>query len=177
MKKELIEFIKSRRSVRKYKNTPVSEETIREILKLSFEAPSAGNLQPWKVYVISDESIKEELVRAAWNQTFIREAPWVLVICALPEESGRIYGSRGRNLYCIQDTAALIVYIMFSARIFDLDTCWVGAFDEGEVVRILKLPKGEKPVAIIPVGKRGETPKRRSRKSFEEVVKFVPLSF
>ncbi len=173
LKKELVDFIKSRRSVRKYESTPVDEETIREILKLAFEAPSAGNQQPWKVYVTSNPDIKEKLVKAAWGQSFIKEAPWVLVVCALPEESGRVYGDRGRKLYCIQDTAALIVYIMFAARIFDLDTCWVGAFSEDEVVRILDLPAEERPVAIIPVGKRGEIPRRRGRKEFENVVKFI----
>jgi len=170
---DALECIYGRRSVRKYARGRVRDEDLKKILEAAIMAPSAGNLQPWKFYIVRNINVKRELMRAAYNQEFIYQADVCIVVVAIPHLSGRVYGERGETLYCIQDTAALIVYIMFAARIFDLDTCWVGAFSEDEVVRILDLPAEERPVAIIPVGKRGEIPRRRGRKEFENVVKFI----
>ena len=60
----LNELIKSRYSVRSFTDDTVDIETIREILEISSNAPSGGNIQPWKVYVVTDKT-KEKLIKKA----------------------------------------------------------------------------------------------------------------
>jgi len=170
---ELLEAIRTRRSIRKYDtNKEVAKETIEKILELALNAPSAGNRQPWRLHVVRNPSLKKALREAAFGQTYIEEAPWVICVVAVPEESGSRYGDRGRNLYCIQDTAALITYIMLIAREFGLDTCWIGAFDEEKVNRILGLPAGQRCVAMLPIGHAAEPRRDRPRKLLREILTY-----
>jgi len=170
---ELIEAIRTRRSIRKYDSSrDVPKQTIEEILELALNAPSAGNRQPWRLHVVRNPSLKKALCEAAFGQTYIEEAPWVICVVAVPEESGSRYGDRGRNLYCIQDTAALITYIMLIAREFGLDTCWIGAFDEEKANKILGLPAGQRCVAMLPIGHAAEPRRDRPRKPLREILTY-----
>ncbi|MCS7174396.1 nitroreductase family protein [Pseudothermotoga sp.] len=170
---ELLDAIRTRRSIRKYEvGKDVSKETIQKILELALNAPSAGNRQPWRLHVVKNQLTKKALCEAAFGQKFLEEAPWVICVVAVPEESAARYGDRGRNLYCIQDTAALVTYIMLIAREFNLDTCWVGAFDENRANEILDLPAGQRCVAMIPIGYAAEPRKDRPRRSLGEIVVF-----
>jgi SagB-type dehydrogenase family enzyme len=108
---------------------------------------------------------------AALGQSFITQAPVVLVICAVPEESAERYGERGATLYALQDTAAMTQNILLASHALGYGSCWVGAFNEDEVRKVLKIPENMRPVSIIPVGNiEGEVPKSRLRKSINEVV-------
>lgn len=169
---DIFELIKLRRSIRAFTKEDVSNEQVEKILEAARWAPSAGNLQPWEFVVIRRPDIKREIARAALNQTFIEEAPVVIVVCANEVRSGRVYGSRGVNLFCIQDTAAAIENMLLAACALGLGACWVGAFHEEEVRRILKVPRGVRPVAIIPVGKPAEEPSPPRRRPLKEVVHY-----
>ena len=165
--------LRERRSVRKFSKAPVSKETIVKIVKESLMAPSGGNLQPWRIYAISDEEKKKALERASYGQEHVSQAPWVLVVTAVPSESGKEYGERGEKLYSIQDTASLTTYIMLVAKAYGLDTCWVGAFKDEEVWKVIGSPEGEVPVSIIPIGYGAEKPEPPERKPVESVLKFL----
>ncbi|MEM1586389.1 MAG: nitroreductase family protein [Candidatus Bathyarchaeia archaeon] len=167
---DIFEVIKFRRSIRSFTREDVSDEQIEKILEAARWAPSAGNLQPWEFIVIRRPDIKREVARAALNQTFIEEAPVVIVVCANEVRSGSIYGSRGVNLYCIQDTAAAIENMLLAACAIGLGACWVGAFNEEEVRRILNVPRGIRPVAIIPIGYPSERPSPPRRRPLKEIV-------
>ena len=132
-------------------------------------APSAGNRQPWHFYVVTNETVKNGLAGAAYGQEFVSQAPVVIVVCALPSMSADVYNERGRNLYCIQDTAAAIENLLLAAESLGLGTCWVGAFDESHASRALKLPRERRPVGMVPVG-RPAAPKKRSQRNPEESV-------
>ena len=105
---DVFEAIKGRRSVRAFTNKPVSDEEVMKLIDAARWAPSAGNIQPWEFVIVRDPEIKRGLSAAALDQTFIEEAPVVIVVCANQLRSGSGYGSRGVNLYCLQDTAAAI---------------------------------------------------------------------
>jgi SagB-type dehydrogenase family enzyme len=113
-----------------------------------------------------------KLGEAALDQSFIEEAPVVIVVCADENRSARRYGSRGRTLFCIQDTAAAIQNIHLTACSHGLGTCWIGAFKEDEVKTILKIPDGMRPVAIIPVGYPDESPTRPSKRPASRIVHY-----
>ncbi|MEM4201893.1 MAG: nitroreductase family protein, partial [Candidatus Hadarchaeum sp.] len=78
------------------------------------------------------------------------------------------YGDRGRNLYCIQDTAAVAQNIHLAAYALGYGTCWVGAFDEKAVAEAIKAPEGIRPLIMIPIGKPREKPKPTSRAPLKE---------
>ena len=113
---------------------------------------------------------------AALDQTFIEEAPVVIVVCANEIRSGRGYGNRGATLYCLQDTAAAIQNMLLTACDLGLGTCWVGAFHEEDARKILNIPRGVRPIAIIPVGHPAEKPEMRFKRALSEVVHYETYS-
>jgi len=137
--------------VRSFSDKKPSSDVISEIIKYAHLAPSAGNLQARDFIIVDDIEIKKELSRAALDQEFIVEAPVNIVVCA---NLNRIlpYGIRGKELYCIQESAAAVEHILLLAVDNGLGTCWVGAFNENEASKILNLPSHVRPVAIIPIG-------------------------
>ena len=148
---ELQDAIKARRSIRRFEDKPVDDDIINKILELGQLAPSAGNLQPRDFVVIKNHETKEKLAAAALNQRFVSEAPVVIAVCANLQRTAH-YGSRGRDLYCIQDSAAAIENMLLAMVDLGLSCCWVGAFDEHAVSKILNLPSHARPVALLPIG-------------------------
>lgn len=171
---DLLSLIKERYSVRRFKPDPVSPEIVAGLLDAARWAPSAGNLQPWFFYVVTKEKDKEALACAALNQRFIADAPVCIVVCAEPERSARVYGNRGRHLYCYQDTAAAAQNILLAAVAFGLGACWVGAFKEEEIKHYLAMPAGRVPVALIPAGYPADDPAHRPRRrQLSEITSYV----
>jgi len=168
----ILEIIKERRSIRKFQKKEIPEEIIDKLIEAIIWAPSAGNLQSRKFYFVFDAKIKEKLVEAALGQDFIVQAPLVVVGCTNDEIAWR-YGERGKNLYSICDVAASIQNMMLLAHKEGLGTCWVGAFDENVVIKILNLPKNLRPIAIIPVGYPAEKPSAPPRVSKSEATEFI----
>jgi nitroreductase len=166
---ELVDAIKSRRSIRAFKREPVPDDVVRELLELGNLAPSAGNLQGRDFVVVRDSNIKLMLCNAALGQRFIADAPVVIVVCANKQRSSP-YGARGRDLYCIQDADAAIENILLAVTSKGLGACWVGAFNETQVADILKLPSHIRPIALLPIGYPDESPSRRSRIPLSKLV-------
>lgn len=168
----LLEIIKKRRSVRRFQSKEIAKDILDELTEALIWAPSAGNLQSRKFYIVSNAGVKDDLVRAALGQGFIAEAPLVIVACA-DMRIGTYYGSRGTDLYALQDVAASIQNLLLLAYEHGLGTVWVGAFDEDGVTEVLKLPRHLRPVAIVPVGYPAEHPSIPQRISREKAVEFV----
>jgi len=167
---DVFKAIKNRRSIRAFTDKPVTDNEIEQLIDAARWAPSAGNIQPWRFIIVRDPQIKHGLCKAALNQTFIEEAPVVIVVCANPVQSAQGYGSRGINLYCLQDTAAATQNILLAAHAIGLATCWVGSFNEEEARQVLAVPKESRPIAIIPVGYSAEKPRVRPRKQLNEIM-------
>jgi len=160
---DTLDCIKARTSVRSYKPDPVPEGLIDKILEAAVNAPSAGNTQDWEFVVVRDLKNRKALSEAALGQGFVSQAPVVLVVCSDLRRISAAYGSRGENLYSIQDTAAAVQNIMLAACDLGLGTCWVGAFSEDKVKSVLSLPEHLRPLAIIPVGYPSSIPKKPKR--------------
>jgi nitroreductase len=170
---DVLDAIRGRRSVRAFsREKNVSEETVETLIDAARWAPSAGNIQPWEFVVVRRQEIKKALAEAAFNQSFIEEAPVVIVVCADENRSSEGYGQRGKALYCIQDTAAAIQNIHLAAYSLGLGTCWVGAFREEKASEILKTPPAIRPVALIPVGYPSKIPASRRKRDFGEMVHY-----
>lgn len=169
---DLFEAINRRVSIRAFKGDPLREGDLEKILGAAILAPSAGNTQPWYFIVTKKRAIKQALAEAALGQSFMSEAPIIITVCAAESGSALRYGVRGRELYCLQDTAAAVENILLSATALGYGTCWVGAFDEGAVKEALGVPVGIRPVALIPLGLPDEDPPRVKRKPLGEVVRY-----
>ncbi len=171
MSKECLDQIRSRRSIRRFSSEPIDEGDIKDIVKIGFSAPSAGNRQPWRVVTVTEQEVKDQLSNAAGGQTFMARAPVGVIVCGVPEESAERYKERGRTLYVLQDTAALTLNILHAAHMLGYGACWIGAFNEDEVSKILQIPSNMRPVAMIPVGLiEGNLPEMRPRRNLSEVL-------
>jgi nitroreductase len=169
---DVFEAIKKRRSIRAYADEKVSDNDVERLIEAARWAPSAGNIQPWEFVIVKDKETKRKLSDATLNQTFIQKAPVVIVVCADVTRSSRGYGSRGEDLYSIQDTAAATENILLAAQELGLATCWVRAFRENEVAKAVKAPKNMKPVAIVPVGHPAEKPVAPQKRLVNEIVHY-----
>jgi nitroreductase len=169
---ELFEAIQTRRSIRKFKEDEVPRNKVRIILESAILAPSEGNLQSWRFYVVTNKEVREELAVAALDQDFVAQAPVVIVVCT-DLQAVAPYGRRGRELYALQSTAAAIENMLLTAVSQDLGACWVGAFKEDRASRILNLKTNVRPVALVAVGYPAEEPPSRGRTPAEAVSVFV----
>ena len=150
---DVVDAIKGRRSIRSFDSSrDVSDEVIEKLIEAATWAPSAGNIQPWEFIIVRNSEAKRRLAEAAFGQSFLAEAPVVVVVCADENRSGARYDERGRALYCLQDTAAAVQNIHLSAYAMGLGTCWIGAFNEEKAASVVEVSDGVRPVAMIPVG-------------------------
>ena len=169
---DFIYLVSSRHSVRAFKEVPVQKDKINAIVDASTIGPSAGNLQSYQIFVVSKKVEKEKLVEAAHGQGYIAEAPIAMVFCADPKRCGIEYGLRGEKLFCVQDATIACTYAQIAAHSMGLSSVWIGSFDEDKVSDILKLDN-MRPIAILPIGFPDETPESTTRRSREEMIRWV----
>lgn len=167
---DVSEAISKRRSIRTYKKQDLPQGTVEELLEAARWAPSAGNVQPWEFVVASAQRSKQALSEAAYGQIVLQEASVVIVVCADEKYAEETYNERGKTLYCIQDTAAAIENILLTACSMGLGSCWIGAFKENEICKIINAPAGVRPVALIPIGYPNETPPARDRRPVNDIM-------
>ncbi len=122
------DLVKSRRSLRRFVNTDVPYEMVELLIDAARWAPNAGNRQPWYFVVVKNKELISRLALEAYGMNWLTTAPLIIVVCAVGRRSAIYYGKRGRELYCIQDTAAAIQNILLCAKDLDLGSCWIGAF-------------------------------------------------
>ncbi len=171
---KVFEAIKKRRSVRQFDpDKKVSNEQIKHLLEAASWSPSAGNLQSYFFFVVSDQKTKEQLVEAAHGQEFIGQAPVVFVSCADSKRSSLRYRERGETLYAVQDATIATYSLCLAATEIGLASCWVGAFSEEWVREILTLPENLRPIAILPVGYPKESPAPPPRRKINQISKKV----
>lgn len=170
---DFFEVVQARQSIRAFSRASVEGETLQQILALARLAPSAGDLQSYCIVVIEDEKTKAAIA-AASGQSFVAEAPVVLVFCADAKRSESRYGQRGAQLFCIQDATIAASYVQLAATAQGLASCWVGAFDERAAAAALRAPPELRMVTILPIGWAAERPERPQRRPLEELVRRGP---
>jgi nitroreductase len=166
----LMELIETRRSIRSYKDQEIEEDKLNYVLQAFRKAPSAKNLQPWKLVVIKNKKILKDIAIACNNQTFMEEAPVIIAACAKEEEA---YGTMGgyMNSYPI-DIAIALEHLILAATEKGLGTCWIGAFKEQLVKDILGVPDNVKVVALTPLGYPAREASVSGRKPLTEIISY-----
>jgi nitroreductase len=152
------EVIENRRSIRKYKETPIPREDILKILEAARIAPSAGHRQPWHFIVVENKEMIKKLAKQDWAAT----AP--VMIVGLADQVGS-------PNWCINDLGIALEHIVLAATDLGYGTCWMGQSNREELVSgLLNVPDNYRVVALITLGVADETPGPKTRKSLEEIV-------
>jgi nitroreductase len=142
---DFMDVISARKSVRGYVDKPVEEDKLSKILEAARLAPSWANKQCCRYVVVKDKAKIQELSgRFGW----LKQAPVIIVACADPKDSG---DRNGMNYYLV-DVGISMQQLVLAATDLELGTCWIGAFDEAKVKKVLQVPENIKVVAMTPLG-------------------------
>ncbi len=196
---DVLEAIRTRRSVREFKPDPIPEETLSRLLEAMRIAPSGSNRQPWKFIVVRDPAMKEKLAQACTFarpngevrvQRWIASAPVVIVACGCIAQSGGAYyrgdqlylsdwkeameavqaGARPRESSLGVNLAIALDHLTLAAMEEGLGTCWIGGLDERLVKQALSIPDGWVAPLAMPIGYPVAWPAAKPRKSLPEIV-------
>ena len=170
---EFFDVIQARHSTSSFADHAVEQEKILKILEAANSAPSAGNLQAYEIYVVTDPKKRDGLSCAALGQEYIANAPVALVFCTHPERTEFQYTERGARLYTVQNATIACSFAMLAATALGLGCVWVGAFDEKAVRQIVGAPERQTPVAILPIGYPTAQPEHRPRRSLKELTHWL----
>ena len=156
---EFDDVIETRRSIRKYKGTPVPRESLMKILEAARVAPSAAHRQPWHFVVVED---KETIEILAGRSKWAAEAPAMIVGVVDPVVSPN---------WCLNDMGIAFEHIVLTATSLGLGTCWMGQTKrDSEVKGLLGIPDELKVIALTPLGEPDEVKEPKERKSLDEIV-------
>ena len=155
-------LLKTRRSVRKFKDLKPDWRDIIEAIDSARFAPMAGNNYTLKFIVVSD-SEKIQRIAEACQQPFVGSVYYVVVVCSNPKRTLNAYGNRG-EVYAKQQAGAAIQNFLLKITEKKLATCWVGHFVESIVKDILRIPEEIQVDAILPIGYEYEKPKTKKQK-------------
>jgi nitroreductase len=160
----LIDFILSRRSIRSYQQKDIPEEILAQILEAGRQAPSAVNKQPIRFIIVKDNEIKKEFSKGLFNR-FVKDAPVVIVGCA--DVNSLLTGK-----WAIVDTAIAMQNMVIASLTIGIGSCWIGAFNEDNVKKLLKIPNKWKVVALLTLGYPAEQPNQKNKKKLEEMFSY-----
>ena len=158
--------ISQRCSVRAYKSNDVEEDKVKKILEAARLSPSASNRQDWKFIVVKNKETRKKLSGAAFGQSFISEAPVVIVACGTEPKAMLACGQPTHSV----DVSIACAYMILQAYELGLGTCWIGAFNEDETKKILNVPEHVRVVAMNPLGYPNQPPSPKSRKTLDQIV-------
>lgn len=159
----LIDAVLSRRSIRSYEKKEIPKEVLDQILEAGRLAPSAANKQPWHFIVVTDEEIKQELSKGLFSR-FIKDAPLTIVGCA---HKDRIAGR-----WSVISTVIALQNMVIAAWALGVGSCWIGAFGEDKVRKLLNIPDRYNVVAVIPFGYPAKIPGLKRKKSIDKITSF-----
>lgn len=197
---EILQGIKSRRSIRKFKSDEVPKEYIKELIDAGRLAPSGTNLQPTRYVVIKSKEAREKLNECT-PLPFVAAAP-VVIACIVDNEAADTRGDRMKELREAQafvdtplekatdnnakkgrtmDPASLKAYLNLNAAIaidhitlravdLGLGSCWIMMFDKEKVKNLLGLDDRYDVVALLPIGYPDQSPSQRPRLDIDEVL-------
>jgi len=164
-------IIKERHCVRKFRagKKPDYKEVIAAI-EAATKAPLAGNVKSIKYILVSDKEKIKALTVAA-QQEFFENVDYVIVVCSDKTSLVRSYYKRG-EIYSRQQAGASIENLFLKLTERGLATCWVGAFSDETVKRILKIPDNIDVEAIFPIGYELGKTKQETKAELDNVLFF-----
>ena len=161
-----LKLLKSRRSIRKYKNTPVEEEKIQKCLEAAQWAPSASNKQPWEFMIVTNDEIRQKFGQIHPYGKFLAESPVVFIPLTNPSIHADYHQS---------DTSLATLQFMIQAHSLGLGTCWAGVINrpdlERKIKEMLNIPNPLRVLALVAVG-YPDHQRESKRKSLESLIHY-----
>jgi nitroreductase len=153
----MIDWIKARRSIRKYTAEPISDEQIRTLLEAAMAAPTASNIKPWEFVVVRDAALRQELSQVHPWAGMASDAPLMFVVCGRP----------GDSHHWVEDCSAATENLLLAVTALGLGAVWVAIYPrperEEKVRRILGLPQDWRTLCLVPVGHPAESKPARTQ--------------
>jgi nitroreductase len=168
---DLDRCIKTRCSTRSYLKKDISWDKLTEIIDSIKYAPSSGNLQNWKLIIIRDKEVKSEIAKICTDQSWVENAPALIVICNDESEVKRMFGKKA-EVFAIQNCAAGIQNILLKANSLNIDSCWIRTYNVDRLRHILRIPDKIKVEAIISLGYAKRKPDLQQKLGLEKIVFF-----
>jgi nitroreductase len=166
---EVYEAIRLRKAVRSYQDRSVEKDKLERVIGAARLAPSARNMQEWRFVLVTDRATREALRQTANNQAFVAEAPVVIACCAVKSDHVMRCGQPSYPI----DVALAVDHLSLAAVAEGLGTCWIGAFDETEARRVLKVPSDVRVVALLTLGYPVDaSPVSKNRLPLQEIVRY-----
>jgi nitroreductase len=162
----VLDVIKERSSIRKYRDQDIPDETMEKILEAGRLAQSAKNKQPWEFIVVEGEELKRKLSEAAKNQDFVSEATAVIVCVVDPKNCGHV----GPMDSFLVDAAIAVENMALVSWENGLGSCWIGAYHESKVKALIEIPENLKVASILTLGYPAEKPSPKERKNLHQIV-------
>lgn len=163
--------MRKRHSIRKYSMKKVSFDQITEICEAARFAPMAGNIYTIKLIIVSDEKKKQELSEAALGQEFIVKASYIIVVCSNLAQLKRTYSTKA-EAYARQQAGAAIQNILLKTTDLGLASCWIGAFDQNAIKRILRIPDDIQIECLLPIANSMEEPREIKKPDLKMILYF-----
>ncbi|MFP4050305.1 MAG: nitroreductase family protein [Thermoplasmata archaeon] len=158
---DVFQAIKERKSVRSYTGAPISEENMYKLLQAARNAPSAKNLQPWQIIVVTDFKTKQKLVGVCHGQMFIEDAGAVII--------GLVEDTKWSEI----DLTISLDHLSLEAVELELGTCWIGSFNSEKLKELIKIPDGYEPFILMTVGHPNDDSHSPTKKAVEEIVRWI----
>jgi nitroreductase len=162
---EARDAIRKRKCVKIYRDQPVSEKIVLEILDCARWAQTALNAQSWEFIIVTERPNKIRLAEAA-EQEWVSAAPVVIVVASNRERIEFILKKNSQDL-AIMEISAAVQNMQVAARSLGLGTCAVFMFNREKVAQIVGTPENVIPLAIVPIGYSKEFPEN-SRAALED---------
>ncbi len=166
-----MECIKTRRSIRKYKEDDIPQDIIDEIIDCGRHAPSGHNKQPWSFIIVRDRNKIEKLSKIHEWAPFVANAPVCIVLCC----------TRTKEDYksvMYMSVACAAQNMLLAAHALGLGSCWthINDFDEKSVEKkvreILNVPKSIDPICMLPIGYPDQSRSAKHLKDIKDIVHF-----
>ena len=161
---EFYDVIATQRSVRRFQPTPVAPDRLDRLWRAVQAAPSACNLQPWRLVIVKSPAVRARLqsILLEW----VLSAPVLAVMLGNRETAWRRDGQSSHVL----DAAIATEHLVLAATAEGLGSCWICAFNRAALAQALKLSAEWEPVAVVPIGYPDDPSPRQPRKPLAELV-------
>jgi nitroreductase len=164
----MLEEILNRRSIDRFKPSPVSEAKLERVLEAGRLSPSAKNRQEWRFVVVQKKALREKLKEAAFGEEKVGQAPVVIALCTTNIQ----YRMPNGQLSYPVDLGIAAGFMALQAVHEGLGTCLLSTFDEAAVKELISVPYSMKIVLLMLLGHPAELPGERPRKPLRSVVSF-----
>jgi len=156
-----VERLLTRRSIRKYKQQPIPDDVMNNMMEVGRQSPSAVNQQPWHFIVVTDKELLGKIGGGLFNR-MIKHSAFTLIGCYK-------IGNSPTNKYASIDTTIAMQSMVLAAYLQGVGSCWIGDYNESNIKKLLNIPENLKVLAVISFGYPDEEPKPKRKKKLGEI--------